>query len=798
MPVFQMVQGMVFATEEVNRSPKLLPNMTLGFGIYDSCDTVTRALEGTLWLLSGQMGPVPNFSCHRKSPVVTVIGDARSQVSIPMARMLGLYRYPQISYASGALSLNDKYIFPSFLRTVPSSYLKYSAFARMLTFFGWSWVGILAEDDDYGQQVSQVLKEQFVEIGICIDFFEMLPVVNMELKINYLIEVITKSSARAIVITSSDSRLYPLMQEIVQRNITGKVWLGSDEWPNSLLFSKQKFFPTLLGALWFSVHGSTLPGFKEFLYNIHPFKNLNDPFTKTFWESAFDCKWTEAKVSSANVSGDGDSVLCTGTESLRTLDIPFFDVTHLGYTYNVYIAISAVAHALHEMNACGPGRKPFANSSCADHQEFHPWQLFHYLKYVNFFDAVGEEIFFDEAGNPPDVYDVVNWQVIPTNTLKYAFVGSFDSRLPRGQDLVINISAITWNGGKAQVPTSHCSDSCLPGFRKASQQGRPICCFLCIPCSEGEISNQTDSTDCLQCLSDFWPNEQRDTCIKKTVEFLSFEDPLGMALAFITTFCALLPTSILTIFLKYRDTPVVKANNRDISYLLLLALILCFLCSLIFIGQPTTVTCMLRQVAFGIIFVLCISCVLAKTVMVVLAFKVTNPNSNLKNWVGSRLPNSIVVISTVIQGFVCITWLISSPPFAERNMKSQMGKIIIQCNEGSPVAFWCMLGYMGLLSSVSFIVAFLSRNLPDSFNEAKFITFSMIVFVSVWFSFIPAYLSTQGKFMVAVEIFAIFSSSAGLLACIFFPKCYIILLKPHQNTKEYLMGKGKAGEGNRK
>uniref|UniRef100_H2ZTI7 G-protein coupled receptors family 3 profile domain-containing protein n=1 Tax=Latimeria chalumnae TaxID=7897 RepID=H2ZTI7_LATCH len=339
-----------------------------------------------------------------------------------------------------------------------------------------------------------------------------------------------------------------------------------------------------------------------------------------------------------------------------------------------------------------------------------------------------------------------------------------------------------------QIPRSVCSESCPPGYRKAVRQGEPICCFDCIQCSEGEISNQTDSSDCLECPYDHWSNDRRDKCIPKPIEFLSYKELLGAILSSISLFSSLIPAVILCTFIRYRNTPIVKANNRELSYVLLLALVLCFLCCLIFIGQPMVVTCILRQAVFGIVFALCVTCVLAKTIMVVIAFKATNPDSNLKKWVGPKLPNTIVFVCTLLQVIICIAWLSSSPPFPEQNMKSEPGKIIIECNEGSTVAFWCMLGYMGLLAIISFIVAFLARSLPGSFNEAKFITFSMLVFVCVWLSFIPAYLSTKGKYMVAVEIFAILASSAGLLACIFFPKCYIILLRPDINTRENLIG----------
>ncbi|XP_043913946.1 vomeronasal type-2 receptor 26-like [Protopterus annectens] len=243
------------------------------------------------------------------------------------------------------------------------------------------------------------------------------------------------------------------------------------------------------------------------------------------------------------------------------------------------------------------------------------------------------------------------------------------------------------------------------------------------------------------------------------------------------------------IFIRNHNTPLVKANNQELSYLLLFALIPCYLSSLLFIGYPTREVCLVRQSAFGMSFVLSVSCILAKTITVMIAFNATKPNSNLKKWVGHRLPYCVVVICSVIQFIICVTWLSISSPFLDIVMPRNTGKIIIECNECSLLAFWCMLGYMGFLALVSFVVAFLARNLPDNFNEARHITFSMLIFVSVWLVFIPAYVSTKGKYMVAVEVFAITSSSAGILSCIFIPKCYIIVMHPEMNTREYLMGK---------
>ncbi|XP_062993125.1 vomeronasal type-2 receptor 26-like [Elgaria multicarinata webbii] len=550
---YQHILALVFAVDEINKNPKILPNVTLGFHIYDSYSDSRMTYRTTLDLLFNSHQFLPNYKCYIQENVIGVIGGLNYDTSSRMVDILGLYKIPQISFGAFEQAMSDHTTFPAFYRMVPNEALEYQGLVQLLLHFQWKW-------------------------------------------------------------------LHSLIQK------------------------------------------------------------------------------------------------------------------------------------------------------------------------VSFNNSAGDEIAFNGCGELTGGFDVTNLVTFANHSFVRVKVGRLDPHAIPGKLLTINENRIVWQRAMTKVPPlSLCNNPCHPGYSKKKKEGEKFCCYDCDPCPERMFSNQDDMETCVNCPVDHYPNKFHDECILKNPNFLAFEDTLGIISTSFALVLSLTTVLVLGIFIRNRDTALVKANNRSLTYILLFSLLLSFLCSFLFIGKPNKATCLLQQTVFGIVFSVSLSTILAKTLSVLLAFIATKPGSQMRKWVGKRLSYSTVLSCSVIQTWICALWLATSPPFPDLDMTSMAEEIVLLCNEGSATMLYCVFGYMGLLAAASFTVAFLARKLPDSFNEAKFITFSMLVFCSVWVSFVPIYQSTRGKNMVAVEIFSILASSTGLLCCIFSPKCYIIVVRPELNKKEHLM-----------
>ncbi|KAL4646999.1 vomeronasal type-2 receptor 1-like [Arapaima gigas] len=809
---FRWAQTMLFAIDEINRSDRLLPNTDLGYVIYDSCFTISKAVEGTLTYLTGQDEAVPNYRCGTGAPLAALVGAGGSDLSIATARILGLYYFPQVSYESSCSVLESRFQFPTFLRTIPSDVHQSKAMAQLVLHFGWTWVGTIAAEDDYGKYGIKAFKDEVEAAGVCISFSETLPKVHSPEAVRRIVETIKASTAKIIVVFSSDVDLMPLASELHNHNITNRTWIASEAWVTSALIARPELQPVLGGTLGFGIQRADIPGLKEHLLSIDPYDN---PLTEEFWETAFNCTLSYSRAAGSLWTGGDTSVprasavvpggLCTGRESIESLNNTYSDVSQLRFTYSVYKAVYTVAEALHQLEHCKPGHGPFVNNSCADITNFEPWQLMYYLKNLRFNVPHTDEYIFFNDGEVTGLYDIINWQRNMDGSISFVHIGSYNSTAPPEVRMTINNNSILWNSQQQEAPRSVCSESCQPGTRKGIRQGEPVCCFDCIPCADGEISNTTDSRECIQCDKDHWSNTNRDTCVLKIIEFLDYGEALGITLIAISAFGALVTMLVAAMFLRHVSTPLGRVNDPVLTVGLLFSLVVTFLSSVLFLGRPQPWSCMASQVALALGFALCLSCTMAKAALLMLrarALKSSKPAKSAKSEVSDKAAEpsatadvdtdslqpshqrAMVLFFTLVQAVACTVWLVLMPPLPVKNTAAQNVKIILECDVGSIVFICAVFGYDLALALVAFAFAFSARKLEDHFSEAKGITFGMLVFFIVWISFVPAYLSTRGKFMVAVQIFAILASSFGLLACIFLPKCYILLVKPERNTEE--------------
>uniref|UniRef100_A0A672Z3T6 G-protein coupled receptors family 3 profile domain-containing protein n=1 Tax=Sphaeramia orbicularis TaxID=375764 RepID=A0A672Z3T6_9TELE len=774
---FQFAQAMLFAIEEINNSTDLLPGIKLGYKIYNTCSSIARGVRMALALANGNKESfLPSETpCTRPAQVQAIMGETSSSPCMAIATVMGPFHIPMISHFATCACLSDKVKYPSFLRTIPSDYYQSRALAQLVKHFGWTWVGAVRTNDDYGNNGMATFIETAEQLGICLEYSEAVFRTDPPEKIRQVINVIMASTSKVIVAFLSHKDMDVLIHYLSNHNLTGYQWVGSESWIFDSQIAAMDTHHILDGAIGLSIPKAHVSGMKEFMLDVKPLNSSSNELFKEFWETLFSCKFRQNDLS------DSNQRKCTGNEDLYEKHNSFTDMSLMPIFNNVYKGVYAVAHALHNILDC--------KRMCNNKVHPDPFTILQHIRKIQFKTKEGDEVYFNENGDPAAKYEIINWQPTQNDIVDFVPVGFYDASLPADRQLILENKTILWTQNSLQVPLSVCSEKCPPGTRKVLQKGKPVCCYDCIRCAEGEFSNIIDSITCEQCPPEFWSNEKRDACVKKETEFLSYEEIMGSLLTGASLFGTCMTCLVACIFFRYRKTPIVRANNTELSFLLLFSLTLCFLCSLTFIGQPSEWSCMLRHTAFGITFVLCISCVLGKTIVVLMAFRATLPGSNVMKWFGPVQQRLSVVGFTLIQVLICILWLTISPPFPFKNFKDFKDKIIIECALGSAIGFWAVLGYIGLLALLCFVLAFLARKLPDNFNEAKFITFSMLIFCAVWITFIPAYVSSPGKFSVAVEIFAILASSFGLLICIFIPKCYIILLKPEKNTKKNMMSK---------
>ncbi|XP_048452979.1 G-protein coupled receptor family C group 6 member A [Rhincodon typus] len=697
---------------------------------------------------------------HRESSVISSLKEEDSSVS----------------YSASAKILSDKARFPAFLRTIPSDEYQTKGMVKLVQMFQWNWVGTIASDDEYSRSGINNFIMQAEQAGICIAFQEVIPFYSSNHITNSRIKeianiIINQTKVNVIVIFGKSSHVTQLFTVLSTQNIS-KVWIASDSWSTNSNITRLENIQNLGNIVGFTFKSGNISEFQNYVKNLP--HNSESPNT-------FLAEYYSLRKLCAHVQ-DNDLDSCLSNHTRHAMDNRLnivnnstkmqyqeddFLVNHIdpGVTSNIQWSVTALAHALKNLLKCNEG-------ICWKSFNFAPWELLEHVKKVNMTDG-GTKIQFDLSGDFMSGYDIVMWNFLEGKVEINQKVAEYDIEQNK---ITVRDSRLN----QLKVVMSNCSNHCQPGQIKLSSESQHTCCYDCINCTFNTYSKTKDALQCNSCLPDEWAPSGSADCYKKRIIFLDWNNGFSIVLLTLAAFGIVLIIIIVSIFFKNVRTPVVKSNGGTLSFIMLISLMFSFLSVGFFIGKPNDITCNIRQCLFGISFTLSVSCALAKSLKILLAFNFNPANQHiLKNFYYSGL---ITSFCTGFQVIICTMWLVFYGPKVLKDDTRLQREILVECNEGSYVAFAVMLGYIAFLALICFSFAFKGRKLPENYNEAKFITFSMLIYFISWITFVPVYVTTHGMYLPAVEVVTILSSTYGILCCQFFPKCYIILFKKECNT----------------
>nr|XP_010955758.1 taste receptor type 1 member 2 [Camelus bactrianus] len=758
---YNLMQAMRFAVEEINRASSLLPGVQLGYEMVDIC-YVSNNVQPVLYFLSQDdyFLPIQEDYTHYKPRVVAVIGPDNSDAAIAVAYFLSLFLLPQITYSAISNELGDKLRFPALLRTVTRVDHHIEAMVQLMVHFRWNWIIVLGSGDDYGRDNSQLLHQRLAHLDICIAFQETLPtpqpnqtVTQSEREsLEAIVGKLRQSTARVVVLFSPELALYNFFQEVLRQNLTDTVWIASESWaidPVLHSLTELQRTGTFLGITTANVH---IPGFSEFRVRSSqargPAPNRTTP--------------------GATCNQECDTCL-NATKSFNNI----LRLSGERVVYSVYSAVYAVAHALHSLLGC--------NQTSCRKEVVYPWRLLQEVWKVNF-SLLGHQIVFNQQGDLSMQLDVIQWQWdLSQNPFKS--IASYDPSQWKLKD----IGDISWHTPNNTIPVSRCSKSCQPGQKKKPVGLHP-CCFECIDCLPGSFLNQTaDEFECQPCPKYEWSHRNDTSCFKRKLIFLEWNEAPTIIVAMLAALGFLSTLAISVIFWRHFQTPMVRSAGGPMCFLMLTPLLLSYMVSPVYVGPPTVSTCFCRQAFFTLCFTVCISCITVRSFQIVCVFKMASRLPRAYSyWVRYQGPYvfvaSITVLKLVIVGGSLLT---TTTTLTHLNDPVDPKVMILSCNPNYHQILLTNTSLDLLLSVLGFGFAYVGKELPTNYNEAKFITLCMTFYFISSVSLCTFMSVYDGVLVTIMDFLVTVLNLLGISLGYFGPKCYMILFYPERNTQAY-------------
>ncbi|XP_049921938.1 taste receptor type 1 member 2-like [Epinephelus moara] len=743
LPNYRRFQLMRFTVEEIKNSTNLLPNVSLGYEIFDHCSD-TQSFPGILKLLSVNDLIKPLGEPQDVSKVIALVGPFTSTQSVTVAPLLMAGFIPMVSYGASSSVFSENINFPSFLRTVHPNKNAIQVTVDIVQHFKWRWVAFLYSDNDYGKDGLELIIKRIKDTEICLALTKGL---NDNTNYSQIFKQIKEQGVGVIIVFAPKTTAEALIESAIQLNVTNKVWIADEGWSLNKELPKKKGIRNIGTVLGVSQPVVTILGFGDFIHSSRSQAHCENTEQIMFCNQVCNCSSLSA-------------------EDVITADPSF--------NFPVYTAVYAIAHALHNVLQCGAG-------GCNNNITVYPHMVLAELKKSNF-TLLDRSIQFDENGDPTfGSYSIVFWN----QSGDAEEVGFY--HLHPSVNFFINDSKIQWHTN-GQVPTSLCSKECLAGYVK-KQDGIHRCCFTCEICPNGTYINSTeDPYTCIACKETEWSAAGSTSCNLRVVEYIPFTDS-GAILIMIGAWALVgLTLAMSVLFAINYNTPVVRSAGGPMCFLILGCLSLCSLSLFFHFGEPTTSFCILRFLPFLLFYTVCLASFVVRSFLIVCIFKIAAKFPKIHSWWMKYHGQWLVItVAFAMQAVLLIIGYTFSPfkPYNETFWYPD--KIILGCDINLKASFGPVVLLLSLCS-LCFIFSYMGKNLPKNYNEAKAITFCLLLLILTWIIFATEYILYHGKYIQTLNALAVLCSLYSFLLFYFLPKCYIIIFQPHRNTQAYFQG----------
>ncbi|XP_070800122.1 metabotropic glutamate receptor 5 isoform X3 [Pituophis catenifer annectens] len=768
----QRVEAMLHTLDRINQNQTLLPNITLGCEIRDSCWHSAVALEQSIEFIrdslisaeeeEGLMKCVDgSTSLYRsKKPIVGVIGPGSSSVAIQVQNLLQLFNIPQIAYSATSMDLSDKTLFKYFMRVVPSDAQQARAMVDIVKRYNWTYVSAVHTEGNYGESGMEAFKDMSAKEGICIAHSYKIYSNAGEQSFDKLLEKLRSHlpKARVVACFCEGMTVRGLLMAMRRLGLTSEfLLLGSDGWADRYDVT-DGYQREAAGGITIKLQSPGVKWFDDYYLKLQPETNQRNPWFQEFWQHRFQCRLKGSPQENPKFNKTCTSNLTLGPQHVQD--------SKMGFVIN---AIYSMAYGLHNMQTtlC-----PGYAGLCDAMKPIDGRKLLDSLMKANFTGVSGDMISFDENGDSPGRYEIMNFKKMKKDQYDYINVGSWDN----GELKMIDRDI--WSK-KSSVIRSVCSEPCEKGEIKVIRKGEVSCCWTCTPCKENEFV--FDEYTCRACELGSWPNHDLTGCDLIPVEYLRWGDPEPIA-AVVFACLGLLATLFVTaVFIMYRDTPVVKSSSRELCYIILAGIFLGYLCTFCLIAKPQQIYCYLQRIGIGLSPAMSYSALVTKTNRIarILAGSKKKICTKKPRFMSACAQLVIAFILICVQLGIIVALFIMEPPDVKHHYPS-IREVYLICNTTN-LGVVTPLGYNGLLILSCTFYAFKTRNVPANFNEAKYIAFTMYTTCIIWLAFVPIYFGSNYK--IITMCFSVSLSATVALGCMFVPKVYIILAKPERNVR---------------